>query len=203
MSSCGENSQHTDVKHWGNQLNVTKMTRTLLHVLTARGAVHATVNRAELGVVQAAFARPLLLLILRSRVSHTQITKYTHAYHGLRVDDVSNAHVLNLIWRHESKLDFLDALERRARRRKVKVRHDAGGCRIRDEVVKSLRRRSWPVCPDSGMTPTSLRLQRARGLSSPSLLERGNRSRVVCGRWRQAGADGIEALSALAARRRR
>ena len=44
-------------------------------------------------------------------------------YHGLRIFYMTDAHVLDLLWREEPKLDLLDRPERRTRISKVEVGH--------------------------------------------------------------------------------
>ena len=100
----------TDVEDGCVQLNVTKMTGAGLDVLLAgRARVHA-VNGTELGVVEALFARLLLLLV-----------------HGLRVDDVDHAHGLDLLGGEQPELDLLDRPERTFRHLWGAGRHSGGG----------------------------------------------------------------------------
>lgn len=85
----------TDVEDGGGELNVAKVAGARLDVLLARRArVHA-VNGAELGVVEALLARLLVLLV-----------------HGLGVDDVHDAHGLDLFGGEQAELDLLDGPER-------------------------------------------------------------------------------------------
>jgi hypothetical protein len=92
------------------ELNVSEMARAHLDVLLARRArVHA-VNRAQSRVVEAVFTRLLVLLV-----------------HGLGVEDVDNAHGLDLLGREQAELDLLDGPERTFRLGWRTGRHD-GGC---------------------------------------------------------------------------
>ena len=89
-----------------SQLDMAKVTGTLGHVFCARLAFELAVDRSEKGIVEAAIARLGARLI-----------------HGLRIDDVLDAHALDLLGREHPKLYLLDRLERRTRVRKVEVRH--------------------------------------------------------------------------------
>lgn len=85
----------TDMEDRRGELDVAKVARAHLDVLLARSArVHA-VDGAELGVVEALLTRLLLLLV-----------------HGLWVDDVDDAHGLDLLGGEQPELDLLDGPER-------------------------------------------------------------------------------------------
>ena len=72
-------NQPTDVEHRDRQLDVTKVSRTLL-LAFATGSAHLTaVDGAEFGVVQALLSWPVALLV-----------------HRFRVLDMTDAHVLDL-----------------------------------------------------------------------------------------------------------
>lgn len=96
----------TRVEDRRGQLNMTKMTRALRHVLSTGFALELPVDRAQSGIVETflAWLGPSLV-------------------HGLRILDVRHTHVLDLLRRQDTKLDLLDRLERRTRVREVQVRH--------------------------------------------------------------------------------
>lgn len=98
-------------------------------------------------------------------------------HHGLRVDDVSDTHLLNLRRIQQTKLDLLDALQRRAGRREVKVRHVGGVGSRRSLTGSALRRRTrWGRL--RWVTTTSQRRVRQQPRPSSSLYVRGaNRGR--------------------------
>ena len=75
------------------QLDVAEVTGTFTHGLRAGFALELSVDRAEERVVQASVAW------LRATL-----------FHGLRVENVGDAHVLDFLGRHEAKLDLLDRL---------------------------------------------------------------------------------------------
>jgi hypothetical protein len=85
----------TDVEDGRGQLDVAKVTGADTDVLLARGARELAVNGAELGVVEALVARLGVGLV-----------------HGLRVDDVHDAHGLDLLGREQPELDLFDGPER-------------------------------------------------------------------------------------------
>lgn len=126
----------TDVKNRRGQLDVAKVARADLDVLLARRArVHA-VDGAELGVVEALLARLLLLLV-----------------HGLGVDDVDDAHGLDLLGREQAELDLLDGPERTFRHCWRAGRHVGGvdgGVRVGGSLksawraVAGCREPRWP-----------------------------------------------------------
>ena len=93
------------------ELDVTEMARTLRHVLRARLALELSVDRAEERVVETTVAWLHSALI-----------------HRLRVEDMRDTHVFDLLRRQETELDLLDRLERRTGVREVEVRHDVGLC---------------------------------------------------------------------------
>lgn len=125
------------------QLDVSEVTGTLLHVLAAGGARICAVNGAELGVIQTTFAGTLLCLVLRKSVRAHPGHCIVCTHHSLRVDDVSDTHLLNLSRVEQTKLDLLDALQRRAGRRKVQVRHGDGVESRRSGDRGALRRWRW------------------------------------------------------------
>ncbi len=85
-----------------SELNVTEMARTLRHILGASLALELPIDGTEKRVVQTTVAR------LGSRLIHS-----------LRINNVGDTHVLDLLRREESKLDLLNRLERRTRVREV------------------------------------------------------------------------------------
>lgn len=94
-----------------SKFDVSKVSRTLGHVLAAGCASVRAVDAAQLGVIQSSFARPLALLI-----------------HSLWVLDVANTHVLSLFRREETELNLLHRLERRLRVGETRCgRHSCGG----------------------------------------------------------------------------
>ncbi len=94
------------VVNWLGQLNVTKVARAFAHRLGTRLALELSIDGTEKGIVEAAIAwfRSVLL-------------------HRLGVEDVCHAHVFDLLRGHQTKLNLLNSLERRARVREWKVRH--------------------------------------------------------------------------------
>lgn len=84
------------------KLDVAEMTRTLGHVLSASLALELAVDGAKAGIVEAVLAGLCLLCV-----------------HRLRVLDVRHAQALDLIRRHDPKLDLLDRLDGRARVREA------------------------------------------------------------------------------------
>lgn len=85
----------SNVKNRRVQLNVAKVARADLDVFFAgRARVHA-VNGAKLGVVETLLTRLLFLLV-----------------HGFWIDDMDNAHGLDLLRGEQTELDLLDRPER-------------------------------------------------------------------------------------------
>ena len=84
----------TDVKDRHSEFDVPEMARTLCHALLAGRTPVSAVDGAQLGVVQPFLARSLPLLV-----------------HRLRVLDVADAHVLDLLRREEAELDLLHRLQ--------------------------------------------------------------------------------------------
>lgn len=84
------------------QLDVAEMAWTLSHRLGACFAPELSIDGSEKGIVQSSVARLDAQLV-----------------HGLRVDDVAHAHVLDLFRSQDAKLDLLYRLYRRARVREV------------------------------------------------------------------------------------
>lgn len=68
--------QPTNVEDGDGQLDVAKVSRTFLLVFAASCAHYATVDSAQLGIVQALLARPLALLVQRLCIFDVA---YTHA----------------------------------------------------------------------------------------------------------------------------
>ena len=91
------------------QFDVTKVTRTFRHILVASGALELSVDGTKSRVVQ-------------SSISWLQLT----LVHRLGVQNVGNTHVLDLLWRQQTKLYLLNRAQRRIRVREVEVRHDDG-----------------------------------------------------------------------------
>ena len=83
-----------------------KMSGALRHVLITRCAFVLPINGAKLRVVQSKFTRSLFLFI-----------------HGLRIFDMSHAHVLDLFRRKQTELDLLNRAQGRTRVGKDEVRH--------------------------------------------------------------------------------
>lgn len=99
----------TDVKNRRGQLDVAKVAGADLDVLLARGArVHA-VDGAELGVVEALFARLLVRLV-----------------HGLWINDMNDAHGLDLLGGEQPELDLFYRAQTAFRLRRCTGRHDGG-----------------------------------------------------------------------------
>lgn len=84
---------------------------------------------------------------MSTRSACTACFPVTH--HSLRVDDVSDTHLLDLSRVEQTELDLLNALQRRTRRREVEVRHDDG------VVCRSGGRGT--AMDAGGLTATSLR----------------------------------------------
>lgn len=84
------------------KLDVAEMTRTFRHVLRACLALELAINGTKARVVETIFAGLCLLCV-----------------HRLGVLDVRNAQALDLIRRHDTKLDLLDRLHRRTRVREA------------------------------------------------------------------------------------
>ena len=97
MQGSTKESPLTDVENWHCEFDMTKMSRTLEHIFSAGAASNGTVDGSKLGVVEALFARSVPLLV-----------------HGLGILDVTDAHILNLLGRKETKLDLLNRLQRSA-----------------------------------------------------------------------------------------
>jgi len=93
------------------QLDMTKVTRALRHVLAARLAFELPIYGAEQRVVETAITRLHSALV-----------------HRLGVEDVGHTHILDLLRRQETELNLLDRLQRRTRVREIEVRH-LYGCR--------------------------------------------------------------------------
>ena len=93
------------------EFNVTKMSGTLGHVLTARRASVRAIDTAQLGVVQALFTWSLALLV-----------------HRLWVLDVANTHVLGLFRGEETELNLLHRLQRRLRVGEARCGRHGGEC---------------------------------------------------------------------------
>lgn len=91
------------------QFDVSEMAGTLAHSLRAGLALELSIDRAEKRVVEAAVTR------LRAAFLHR-----------FGVQNVRHAHALDLLGRHEAKLNLLHRLERRARVGEVEVRHFRG-----------------------------------------------------------------------------
>ena len=111
MTDCLEDfldlGDEADVENRGSKFDVTEMTWTFKHILSAGTTAKRSVDSAEFRIVEALFTRPVTLLV-----------------HCLRVLNVANAHVLNLLRRQKSELDLLHRLQRSAGiRERVKVRH--------------------------------------------------------------------------------
>lgn len=79
------------------ELDVPEVARTIVWYLVTRRAPRTAVDGAKLGVVQALLAWRMPLLV-----------------HRLRVLNVADGHVLDLLWGEEAELDLLHRLERRA-----------------------------------------------------------------------------------------
>ena len=99
------------VKDRLRQLDVAKVTRTLGHILIAGSTLELAIDGTQARVVQSSVSRLQLALV-----------------HRLRVQDVSDAHILDLLRRQESKLDLLDCAQRRIAVREVEVGHDDDCC---------------------------------------------------------------------------
>jgi hypothetical protein len=82
------------------------MARALGHVLSARFALELPVHGAEKRVVETAIARLSPGLV-----------------HSLGVENVANAHPLDLLRGQEPELDLPDGADRRTRVREDKIRH--------------------------------------------------------------------------------
>lgn len=91
------------------KLDVTEVTRTLGHVLGTGLALELAVDGAQAGVIQTVLAGLGLLGV-----------------HCLGILDVGDTQALDLIGRHDSKLDLLNGLDRRTGVRKREVRHLGG-----------------------------------------------------------------------------
>lgn len=79
------------------ELDVPKVARTILRHLATRPTLRAAIDGTEFGIVQTLLARCVALLI-----------------HRLRVLDVADGHVLDLLWREQAELDLLHILDGRA-----------------------------------------------------------------------------------------
>jgi hypothetical protein len=98
------------MEHRHGEFDVSKMSRTLGHVLAARRALVGAINATQFGVVQALLTWPLALLV-----------------HRLWVLDVANTHVLRLFGGEEAELNLLHRLQRRLRVRETRCgRHSCG-----------------------------------------------------------------------------
>lgn len=84
--------------HGLGQLDMTEMTRTLIHGLGTRFALELSIDRTKERVIETAIAWLDLVLL-----------------HRLGVENVADTHILYLLGRHQSKLNLLDRLERCAR----------------------------------------------------------------------------------------
>jgi len=108
------------MEHRRRKLYVAEVARAFSHVLVASRALEGTIDRAKTRIIQALFPRSLLLLILLSSFSisimgpKVQRNAQDRTYHCLRILDMSYAHILDLLWREKSKLDFLNGAQRRA-----------------------------------------------------------------------------------------
>lgn len=100
------------------QFDVSKMARTFSHILIAGRAFELSVDRSKARVVESLVPRLCLALI-----------------HGLGVEDMADAHVLDFLGRKQSKLDLLDDAQRRIRVHEVEIRHDGGWMGVRDGVA--------------------------------------------------------------------
>ena len=97
------------VKDRFSQLDVAKVTWTFGHILIASRALELPIDGTQSRVVQSILTRLQLALV-----------------HRLRVQHVADTHILDLLRRQESELDFLDCAQRRRGVREVEVRHDDG-----------------------------------------------------------------------------
>jgi hypothetical protein len=92
--------------HRLGQLNMTEVAGTLPHSLRACLALELPVDGTKKWVIEAAIARLGFILL-----------------HRLRIENMRDTHVLDFLWRHETELNLLHRLERRARVGEVEVRH--------------------------------------------------------------------------------
>ena len=93
---CGPRVKRTDMEHWLGKLDVPKVARTIFrHLITCR-AHCAAINTSQLRVVQTLLAWPVARLV-----------------HGLRIFNMTDRHVLDLLGGEETELNLLDLLERR------------------------------------------------------------------------------------------
>lgn len=90
------------------------MARAITHGLGTSLAFEASVDGTKKGIVEAT------ITWLRASFIHC-----------LRIQNVANAHVFDLLGRHETELDLFDRLERCARERGVIIRHVS----VRQELV--------------------------------------------------------------------
>lgn len=90
------------MENWLGQLDMSKVTGTFRHVLGACFALELAVYGAEKRIVEATIARFRAGFV-----------------HGLRINDMCDAHGFDLFGRQESKLDLFDDPKRRVRVRKV------------------------------------------------------------------------------------
>ena len=94
------------------QLNMSEMTRADLDILFTRlASVHA-IDGAEPGIIQTLLPRLLFLFILRDVSVQLSLEATCCTYHGLRIDDVNDAHGLDFFRRQQAELNLLDCAQR-------------------------------------------------------------------------------------------
>jgi len=111
------------MKNWCGQLDMTEVTRALLHILTAGRTHGSSINRTKLGVVKTMFTRLLALLILHRNISAEFLAWHcaekTATNHCLRIENVLHTHALDLLGGQEAELDLLYGAQRRTRVHKL------------------------------------------------------------------------------------
>ena len=122
------------------QLDVTKVARALLHVFKARRTLEGTVDGAHSGVTKAVPARMLLLVILvqgQHLISRLVLRREMAATnHCLRIQNLPDAQLFDLLWREQTELNLLDGLERSGRGCEIEVRHGCTmGKRLRGKMT--------------------------------------------------------------------
>lgn len=121
--------EHTDVENRGCQLDVPKVTRTLLLAFLASLAVPLAINRTQTRIIKTLCSRSLPLVVLFSVSANSQHPdikkkKTRKTNHCFWVFDMDDTHPFDLLRREETKLDLLNRAQRRLRVWEENVRHD-------------------------------------------------------------------------------
>jgi hypothetical protein len=119
------------MEDWGRELDDTKVTGTLGHVLFTSTALEVAVDCAKMRIVRTFLARSEALLIPGTHTVRNSSSKADGCFssfidyiHRLRIFDIDYGEALILCGREEAELNFLDGAQRRARVGEIEARHD-------------------------------------------------------------------------------